>query len=140
MIYEDHVVEAVCALLREHGYEIESKSTVRQHGEDIVANRDGQRIVVEAKGEGSSKEHTKRFGKPFTKGQVFDHVAKAVLKALRVASAGEARPAVALPDNPHHRDEIARAQPALRRAGVGVFWVAADGESRHAMFDGPWSL
>ncbi len=140
MIYEDDVVEAVCRLLRDHGYTIESKATVSQHGEDIIAVRGDRRIVVEAKGESSSKEHTKRYGKPFTKAQVFDHVAKAVLKAMRIASTDDATPAVALPDNGHHRDEIERAQPALRRAGIGVFWVSDDAGRYQAIFDGPWSL
>lgn len=121
LIYEDDVIESVCDLLRSHDYTIESTATVQQHGEDIIASSGEQRLIVEAKGEGSSKPHTKRYGNPFTKGQVFDHVAKAVLKALRIASSETARPAIAFPDNDHHRDEIDRVQPALRRAGIGVF-------------------
>lgn len=96
-----------------------------------------QRIIVEAKGETSSKSHTKRFGKPFSAGQVFDHVGKAVLKALRVASSGEARAAVAFPDNPHHRREIEQVRPAVERAGIGVFWVQSHDDGRRAEFDGP---
>jgi hypothetical protein len=49
------------------------------------------------------------------------------LKALRVASSGEARAGIALPDNTNHRREVEQVAPALRRAGVVVFWVDEGG-------------
>lgn len=93
-----------------------------------------ERLVIEAKGAGSSKPGTARYGKAFNRGQVFDHVAKAILKALRVASVGNARAGVALPDNADHRREIDLVRPALHRAGIVVFWVADD---RTATIDAP---
>lgn len=102
----------------------------------LVAEKDGVRIEIEAKGAGSSKAGTARYGQHFDKGQVFDHVAKAVLKALRVASAGNALAAVALPDNPDHRAEVQRVAVALHRAGIGVFWV---GESGSVVEQSPWA-
>lgn len=140
MLFEGDVIENVCDLLRDHGYDIESTATVRQHGEDIIAVKGDQRVIIEAKGETSSRRGSGRFGLPFTAARVLDHVAKAVLKALRVAASGEAGPPVALPDNQHHRLEIERVQPALRRAGVGVFWATEDGVGRRAEYVGPWAL
>jgi hypothetical protein len=61
---------------------------------------------------------------------VFDHVAKAVLKALRVASAGNARAAIAFPDNGDHRAEVELVRVALQRAGIIVFWVSEEGTVR----------
>ena len=123
MITEDHVVDAVCQALIAHGYSIKQRATVVQHGYDIVAQKDERDLVIEAKGAGSSKVGTARFGKEFNSGQVFDHVAKAVLKALRVSSSGDARAGIAFPDNTLHRREVGQVATALRRAGIGVFWV-----------------
>ena len=98
-----------------------------QHGDDPVAERDHVRFEIEAKGATSSKPGSGRYGMPFSKAQVFDHVAKAVLKALRVTSHGSARAGIAFPDNADHRAEIARVTTALSRLGVTVFWVSDDG-------------
>lgn len=126
MLYEDDVVEAVCAYLTRGGWTIESSATVLDHGDDIVASRGARRLVVEAKGEGSSQSHTRRFGAPFTSNQVRSHVAVAVLRSLGVYSERGAIPALAFPDNPHHRERVARIWPALAELGVVVFWVASD--------------
>lgn len=86
MIYEDQVVAAVVAHLRRDGWNVESTALATQHGDDIVATRHDERLVVEAKGEGSSKAHTKRFGSPFTNQQASVHIAVAVLRSMRVVS------------------------------------------------------
>ncbi len=135
MLYEDDVVDAVCAHLKADGWQIESVAHAHQHGDDIVAVRGDERLVVEAKGAGSSKEGTRRFGQPFNGGQVKTHVGVAVLRALGVASEGAAFAAVALPDNEHHRRIAGRAAPALTKAGVGIFWVD---ETHHVTAQLPW--
>jgi hypothetical protein len=123
MLTEDEVVDAVCEWLRSDGYEITQQLLATERGFDIVARKDGVDLVIEAKGAGSSKAHTARHGREFDSGQVFSHVAKAVLKALRVVSKGEARGAVAFPDNAAHRREIDQVKAALADSGVTVLWV-----------------
>jgi hypothetical protein len=130
VLTEDDVVDAVCQWLRADGYEIKQQLLATQRGFDIVARKAGVELVIEAKGAGSSKTHTPRFGQEFNSGQVFDHVAKAVLKALRVVSNADARAGIALPDNAMHRRHVEEAAPALSRAGVVVFWVTEDGKVR----------
>lgn len=127
MLREDDVVAAVAAYLRNEGWEIESTALATQHGDDIVATRDGERLVVEAKGEGSSKAHTKRFGSPFTNQQASVHIAVAVLRSMRVVSEGTSTAAIALPAVDSHRREVDRVAPALSKMGIWVFWVARDG-------------
>lgn len=87
-LYEDDVVHAVMAHLESEGWTIDSFALSHQHGDDIVASRGDQRLVIEAKGDGSSKSTTARFGKTFTRNQVKTHVAVAVVRAMGVASAG----------------------------------------------------
>lgn len=107
MLYEDDVVEAVCRYLERNDYVIRQSLTPVQRGHDIIADKQGDptwTLYVEAKGEGSSKLTTARYGSSFNSRQVFDHVAKAVLKALRVASwdttSPPSRAGIALPETP----------------------------------------
>ncbi len=127
MLYEDDVVAAVVAYLRADGWKIESTALATQHGDDIVATRSGERLVVEAKGEGSSKSHTTRFGTSFTKQQASVHIAVAVLRSMRVVSEGTSTAAIALPAVDSHRREVDRVATALSKTGIWVFWVAQDG-------------
>lgn len=136
LLHEDHVVDAVCSHLESEGWIIESRAHAHQHGDDIVAVRGDDRLVVEAKGAGSSKEGTRRYGQAFDRGQVKSHVGVAVLRALGVASERTALSAVAFPSNPNHRDVAGRIVPALAAAGVGVFWVD---DERHVTSQLPWS-
>lgn len=126
MLREDDVVLAVSGYLEAAGWTIESLCLGHKRGDDVVAVRAGVRFLVEAKGEGSGTLGKKRYGQTFDGGQVHDHVAKAVLRALRWVAAGSAQPAVAFPDNAQHRSELAKVQPALDRLGITVMWVDND--------------
>lgn len=137
VLTEDAVIDAVRDYLVERRWSIVRRATAMERGDDLVAERSGERLVIEAKGAGSSKEGTARYGKPFSRGQVFDHVAKAILKALRVATSGAARAAIALPDNVDHRREIQLVNESLARLEVGVFWVAMDGGVE---LESPWHV
>ena len=89
MLTENDVVRAVAEHLRRGGWHILSTSNTGETGYDILAKAGGTTLVVEAKGGTSSKPVTKRYGKPFTPNQKFDHVAKALYTATAVASAGK---------------------------------------------------
>lgn len=123
MLTEDEVIDAVSKYLVSQRWHILSRATAIQRGDDLVAKREDVQLIIEAKGGGSSKAGTARYGMAFNSGQVFDHVAKAVLKALRVVSAGSAQAGIALPDDPFHRKEVALVEEALQRLGILVFWV-----------------
>jgi Holliday junction resolvase-like predicted endonuclease len=136
ILTEDAVVEATCACLKNAGWRIVQQLTSRDRGVDVIATNDGRRLLIEAKGQGSAREGSARFGLAFSSGQVFDHVAKAVLVALRAVSDGDLA-AVALPDDRLHRGEINRVRRALDAVAVGVFWAPAQGP---ATFEGSWTL
>ena len=136
MLTEDDVVDEVRDYLIGQRWRIVPRATALQRGIDLVAERDVARLEVEAKGAGSSKLETARYGKYFSKAQVFDHVAKAVLKELRVTSVGTSLAAIALPDNPDHRNEVKQVSLALDRASIGVFWVS---ESGAVLVEAPWA-
>ncbi len=135
VLTEDEVIDAVQDFLVSKSWRIVRRATAVQRGDDLVAERDGERLVIEAKGAGSSKIGTARYGKTFNKGQVFDHVGKAVLKAMRVVSAGEDRAGIALPGDTAHRAEVAKIRLALDRVGIAVFWVD---ETHTVAVESPW--
>jgi hypothetical protein len=137
VLTEDAVVAAVCRTLVRNGYVIVARARATEHGHDIVAVKEPRKLFVEAKGAGSSKRGSARYGSAFNRNQVFDHVAKAVLKAMRVVAAGEGRAAIALPDNADHRREIDQIGHALQTAGIGVFLVS---ESDEVRLESPWAL
>ena len=100
------MIGSLCEHLVADGWKIVSRAMPNQRGTDVVATRAGIRLEVEAKGAGSSKPHTARYGQLFDQAQVRAHVGEAVLKALAVVSAGKARPAIAFPDGPRHRSLV----------------------------------
>ena len=88
-----------------------------------MAERRGERLIIEAKGRGSSMAHTRRYGKPFTRGQVRESIGAAVIRAMAVVSREEATAGVAFPDDTVYRSEVAKIEPALVALGIQVFWA-----------------
>lgn len=126
LLTEDEVVAAVRGHLQGAGWVIKTWALATEHGDDIVAEREGRRLIVEAKGEGSSKTGRPRFGNPFTRSQVGSHVPRAIYKALH-ALAENAEAGVAFPDTPLHRAFVGAVQPVTSQLGISVFWVDRTG-------------
>jgi hypothetical protein len=70
MLTEDVVIASVCDYMITDGWQIVSRAMPNQGGTDVVATRAGVRLEVEAKGAGSSKPHTARYGQLFDQAQV----------------------------------------------------------------------
>lgn len=127
---ENEIVEAVAGYLRNAGWDILQTCTTKQHGIDILAERHGRRLAVEAKGGGSGTPWTRRYGSPFNCNQKRSHVAVALLTAARVFSEGNYGAAIALPSDEEHSLLITQIRPALRRLGIRIFLVDPDGVVR----------
>jgi hypothetical protein len=125
VLVEAYVVECTANELRRRGWAVTPVQTTATHGVDIVATRGDVRLHIEAKGAGSSRPGSSRYGKSFNSGQVDICVAKACHKALEALSAGY-RAAVAFPDNAAFRARVRLVELALARLEVGVFWVSED--------------
>lgn len=128
MLYEDDVVDAVCAYLERNRYRIVSRCNSKQRGTDIEAQHLSSKSMlrVEAKGETSKESGSKRYGKPFNNGQVVSHVSRAFYAAAAMLDSSGGRVAMAFPDTPLHRRHVGRINGAIRSLGIAVFWVAAD--------------
>ncbi len=127
MLTENDIIEILANHLnKDDGWEIKNKLTTIQKGVDILAEKNGVTLYVEAKGETSSKKSSRRYGKQFTKNQVGTHVSVAILTSLKVLSKNDNKSkkvAMAFPDNKNHRDIIELIAPALRRAGIVTYLV-----------------
>ena len=126
MLTENEVVEAVADHLRQSGWVVLQTRTTSQHGIDILAAKDGQRLAIEAKGGGSAKAGSARYGLHFTQNQKRTHVAVAILKALQTLCEESCQVGVAVPDDAEHSRLISTVLPALKLLNIQVFLVGAD--------------
>jgi len=131
MLTENDIIKYLTNHLKSNGYVIIQSLTTNEKGVDIIAERNKTKLYIEAKGETSSKSHTNRYGKPFTKNQVKSHVSRAILTSMEVISAiknGEkTEVALALPDTESHRELINRIMPAITILDLKIFWVSKKG-------------
>ena len=125
MLTENDVVEAVAEYLKDQGWEIIETADTHQRGHDILAQRDGIDLAIEAKG-GTTSKNTSRRSLPFSSSQKHDHVAKAFYKVACIYSERRRRPGIALPSDDRHRKLVKDILPALESLGVLVFLVDED--------------
>lgn len=137
ILNENEVVDAMVKYLKEHeNYEIDEKNAVKHttsHGVDIIAIKNGVTLHVEAKGGTSSIKTSSRYGKPFNRNQVKSHIGQALLATLKSLNSGVSS-AIALPDDPVHRDFINSIKTQLKILGVTVYYVANDWNVKEETF------
>jgi len=126
VLTENDVVSASCTKLQTLGFEIIQSLDTTKQGIDIIAQKDNLMLYVEAKGETSSKEETKRYGKPFSPSQIESHVSRALLSVSKLLELkqGEAfRVAIALPDNKGHRKLVKQINYTIEKLEIIMIWV-----------------
>lgn len=124
MLTEMEIVEATASFLKGKGYSIEHcVSAVTERGDDIVArSQAGQRVVIEAKGQGSSQSYTKRFGREFSKSQKEGHLGRAMVRLMEPMSTGS-KGVIALPQDTVTLGILRSRKKALEVAGFIVLTV-----------------
>jgi hypothetical protein len=124
VLYEDDVDRAVAAWLKSNmAVESLTMSLGDSHGIDVHAVlADGKEVRIEAKGEGSQRPGTRRYGQSFTNKQHESHFSRALRKALVERGRGHFS-GVALPDHPRMRALQAELPDDL---AIAWFWVRAD--------------
>ena len=127
MLTENDILAILSTHLSENGYtEIETLTT-QQKGIDLKAKApDGIQLLVEAKGETSSKEDSNRFGQPFSGNQIWTHVSVALVKTLMTMNEHDEHFAygMAFPEN--HRIMLQKLKAPLDKLGIIVFIVFKD--------------
>ncbi len=129
MLDENDVVDAICEYLPSEGYQVVARKTTTQQGVDLVAvDSSGAKLLIEAKGQTSSKRTSKRYGKPFSPSQLLDHTAKALYAAAKLrCQYRNQQVALAFPDHPPIRKLVIPVKQALAKLAIDVLWVSNDG-------------
>ena len=132
MLLENHIVESVSQYLKNNGFELKQQLLSTEKGDDIIAvhNKTKTNIFIEAKGETSAVVTSKRYGKPFSKSQVKDHVANAFYRAAKMLdeNGDSCLVGIALPQNSDHQDVVHAIQKSLKKMKIEVFWVNSNRE------------
>jgi Holliday junction resolvase-like predicted endonuclease len=123
MLTENDVIKNVAEELNKTGYNnIETVDTF-QKGYDIIAEKNGIKLFIEAKGQTSSK-HSNREGKEFTHAQKKNHVAMAVYKTMQTIENNKGcKVGIAFPGDIAHRKIIERIRPSLDKLKINVYFV-----------------
>ncbi len=143
MLTEPAILSLLKRFLKARGYTNIAIINGRIHGDDLRATPPNGKFIlhVEAKGQTSSIESSRRFGRPFSHAQIRDHMATAIYKALCMRSqsvrGAKRRVALALPDIPSKRNVYTPVASTLRELDIGVFWISPD---RSVKFEARWKL
>lgn len=123
MLTENDVIKYVAEELKKTGYNnIETVDTF-QKGYDIIAEKNGIKLFIEAKGQTSSK-HSDRGGKEFTHAQKKNHVAMAVYKTMQTIENNKGcEVGIAFPGDIAHMRIIERIRPSLDKLKINVYFV-----------------
>jgi hypothetical protein len=129
LLGEMDVIQSVVEYLEsEKRYTIEKVvRSVIDRGTDIIVNSPKLKalLMIEAKGQTSSKKYTSRFGDEFSKNQKEDHLGRALLRSLQYISQGKMA-GIALPADNEDIGLVQSLKPALERLGAIVFLVKQD--------------
>jgi len=126
---EDQTVELLMEHLKASGWNIISYCLGQQRGYDIVAERNNQKLYVEAKGARAGDSSPTKKRKFFDSGQIKDHMGKAIVKSLETQNKyPNAKVAIAHPDDSLIRKVIGGIIPNINKLGIIHFWVKPNGE------------
>jgi len=120
---EAEVVKRMLTHLQQGGWTIQSWKMPHETGVDIVATQAGVRLEVEAKGEGSSRRGSARYGQRFRPEQVRHRIGEALLTTLATVTMDSGQVAIAVPDVLLYQRYMGPILPRLRQLGIIVFWV-----------------
>lgn len=128
-IDENAIVRAVSARLMSLGCEIISQLTSADRGIDVIArNYDPPEMYyVEAKGGTSTVPTSRRYGKPYTKSQIFDRAAKGVFTCVTLRAKfpilGREKVILAVPNLPHFHTYLDPLTKQLQSIGIEVWFL-----------------
>ena len=122
---EMEVVEAVRSYLETKGFKINRMvRNTTERGADIVATSPSENVIIkaEAKGQTSSDQGSKRFGKEFDKNQKEDRLG-ALVKCLGYLDEGFGA-GIALPEDDYNKRLVDGIKKSLGTLGLLVFFVS----------------
>lgn len=124
---ENEVIDSVVSKLKSLKFEIISTCNTKEHGVDIVSQKEEHTLLIEAKGCTSSMKDSSNYGKPFNRNQVRTHISVALFTAMNLISEYKDKDKVivgiALPYEKNHKEFIEKLKYALNKLEIVIFWV-----------------
>ena len=128
MLTENEVVKFTAKFLKENGYDINKINSTNDRGYDIVAEKNGVPLYIEAKGQTSANKNSNRYGLEFDSGQKMDHVSKALYYLMKTHNMyPKSKVAIALPSDQRHLDLIENISHSLSKLEICVYFVSENG-------------
>jgi len=127
---ENEVIQNLLAHLNKRGWEIISYVLAGERGIDVVVkDQETQLWYIEAKGGTSSSPSSSRYGKPYTKSQVFDVTSKGLMQCFHHMAKHEEKIKIGFvyPDGKYFREYMNPIKPMLSSIGLNLFCVLEDG-------------
>lgn len=120
---ENDVVIFLSKYLENNGWEIKEKRLDQEHGIDIVAEKKGQILLVEAKGARANDNATNKKRKEFSKQQIKSHYGVAIIKVLELKNSNpQAIIAIAQPMDDNEKT-IGSITSEIEKLGIRHIWV-----------------
>lgn len=129
LMTEDEVVNNLCIWLKNNGWKIMNKCLGHEHGIDILATKETQNLIVEAKGSRGNTNSSVTKREKFSKSQIKKHFGCALVKILeeKYKNIG-AIVAIAQPDDPYLKECLSLVIPEVIKSGIKLYWVSRDGQ------------
>ena len=128
LLTEDQTVLLLLEYLKTQGYSIESYCLGSQRGFDIIAIKNGKKMIVEVKGAKASDDSPIKKREFFSSGQIKTHFGKAIVKSIETKlKFPNDFVAIAHPMNDSILNAISSLIPELKKLGISHFWVETNG-------------
>ncbi|HBS86263.1 MAG TPA: hypothetical protein DEA97_06890 [Bacteroidales bacterium] len=122
---EDQVVTILMEHLKKENWKIVYYCLGSKHGNDIVAEKQGKTMIVEAKGAMANSQSKIKKREKFDSGQIKTHFGKALVKILEEKEKFPERLyAIAHPDDADIKRAIGKIVPFLGQIGIKHYWVS----------------
>ena len=126
---EDRTVELLIEHLKTENYTIESFCLGQKRGYDIVAKKNGKKLIVEVKGAKAHNNSPTKRRQYFDSGQIKTHFGKAIVKALETkVKFPTSDIAIAHPNDENIKKVIGELISEINKFGIIHFWVSPNGK------------
>ncbi len=128
---ENDVVNLLADFLKNTGWEIEKICLNNERGNDIEAKKNGQKLIVEAKGAKANDNAFTKKREKFDGGQIKDHFGKAIVKILEEKEKNKnsnTKFAIAHPNDSDIKKHIGHLISYLNKLGITHYWIGKDGD------------
>ena len=124
---EDEIITILIEHLKQNGWTITSSCLGQERGNDIVASKANNTLIIEAKGAKAGDNAPTKKREHFDSGQIKTHFGKAIVKILDEKHLNpKAKFAIAHPDDTDISRTIGHLIPFLKSLGINHYWVSAD--------------